>query len=179
MIKMKKAQSEIIGLGIIMVLITIGLLIFTVFYINDQPKSILNTFMVNEVPVLLNSAILDTNDVECGNIPIKTLIVKCAEGSTARCSNSKDYCDEAEYKIEYLLNETLGKWQMDYRFFAYTGSKFTENHVIDIIHSEDVIREDEAVCYTKGPRLMESKSGLLFYPLGGGRTLSLKLDLCY
>jgi len=180
----KKSQSEIVGLAVLMIIITIGLLIFAVFVINNKPKSLINSFMLNEIPSYLNTAMLETNIVSCGDIQLKTLLTKCGNDNIAICRSGRDYCEEAKFILTEVLNNTLGEWKMDYRFFAYVGPDFTikSKNIINPIYSTDVKKENTPLCKIKENgkfKVANSKSGIMFFPLNGGQTLTLKLDLCY
>ncbi|MGM5483640.1 MAG: hypothetical protein ACQER9_01840 [Nanobdellota archaeon] len=164
--KKGKSQSEIMGLLMVVVLISVGLLVFVSFSLkNINEKDIVNEYTHKQLPVLLNDAILETHtkDSECYGEKIQALMVKAGEGNNFRCNN-KYVRPFLKDKVSYLLNKTLDKWGIKYRYFVYTGNDPVNDNIIEIKNSD-----------CKG---MDIDTEIFFFKLESGGFLNIKLDLC-
>lgn len=115
---MAKAQTEIIGLVMILVLISLGML-FAVKYIFLSPaKEIKQEYTEKNIADNMLNAILDT-DVKCGNsyISIEDLLINCREGGSLYCGMDNS-CKFAENNINKIFEKTLEKWGNKYYFYA-------------------------------------------------------------
>jgi hypothetical protein len=116
-----RAQMEIMGLAIIVVIIILGLVIslslmrpgkLTDVSIDSQDS----TLASNMLNVMLKTTL------DC-DLELKNLIQDCAEGVRNKeyCSAAEtDPCAKSQEIIGYILNETLGKMKKDYAFEAGT-----------------------------------------------------------
>ncbi len=125
----KRGQMELIGLVVIVILITLGMLFMAQFALKSDPKkkifvrkglaySTMGALMKTEVQCTekLADGTTNTNMLAIG----EELIEDCAENkgypySTFYC-NDKHSCDFLTNKIGDLLSETLGKWNKHYEF---------------------------------------------------------------
>ncbi len=120
---MKKAQVEILGLMIIMVLISLGVL-FAVKYVFLAPKSdIKQEFSQKNIAENMLDVMLDT-DVQCNSnyISIQNLLIDCKSRGpigSINCAGSYS-CNFVERKINSIFQETLIKWGNDFYFKADT-----------------------------------------------------------
>jgi len=123
---MSKAQMEIMGLAIIIILLSLGVL-FAVKYIYLSPeKEIKQEFIQKNIAQTMLNAILDS-DIECNNnyISIRNLLIDCNKYYTGDLSNSGSItcngefsCEFVKKKISDILGRTLEVWKNDYYFEA-------------------------------------------------------------
>jgi len=129
----RKGQMEMIGLVVIVILITLGMLFMAKFALESEPKEkvfvrkgLVDSTMVTLMYVSVNC------EVPFGVMPYrrqptigKELIDDCAEyysfgSSTYECLSKSgatiNVCDFLNETIGDLLNQTLGKWKAHYKF---------------------------------------------------------------
>lgn len=106
----KKAQVEMIGLIVIVILVIIGLLIFTVYKINNPSRNLQKKYMNKEIATNMLIAMTNTNVEECHDITLASLITDCAR--TYHSITCYDYtsCEIANKTIYDILNKTLIDW---------------------------------------------------------------------
>jgi hypothetical protein len=115
---MRRAQSEIIGLLIIVIIISMVLL-FAVTMCKPQP-AIDSTN--KELASSMIGAILNTNSGCAKGVEIKELLIDCAKspdtGGTTElvCANGSRSCEFSEGEIGLILVRTLEVWQKSYEF---------------------------------------------------------------
>src|SRR3989344_4988966 len=117
---MKKAQTEMIGLVIIVILITLGMLFAAQFALNDAPEekiftrkglaySTMNTISVTKFE-------FDGNKLP-GSVLLKNCAGECLISTEADCQYSNlDSCISFESQVSALFAETLDKWGKNYEF---------------------------------------------------------------
>lgn len=120
----KQGQMEIMGLVIIIILVSIGML-FAVQFLLKNPAG-RETAAVKESTVAANflNTLLSTT-TECYNRNMKELLQDCAlTGGSTNCfgQNSCDYVSE---QIGFLLENTIVLWNKDY-YFAVSGAPDVE-----------------------------------------------------
>lgn len=124
----RRAQMELIGLVIIVILITLGMLFMAQFALKDDPKK--KIFVRKGLAYSTMGALMKTN-VDCpeevkGLTIGKELIEDCANyqdvcedefglPSSYQCGG-KSSCCFLRGEIDKLLVQTLGKWNKNYEF---------------------------------------------------------------
>lgn len=181
--KRKKGQSEIMGLAMIVVLITFGLLIFVAFSMRSESKNVATEFTFKQLPVLLNNAILETHvpEDECFGEKIQKLLIMSAEKSNIQCLTKQSTKEYSKEKITKILKDTLDQWNMEYIFTVYTGKDHkicqhdpsSSKCVFDITNSLEKDGTTKRYC-----RNMNINAETFFLGLSDGRILYIKLDLC-
>lgn len=115
----KRGQMEIMGLAIIVILISIGLL-FAVQWMLKAPSKKVETAKESVFAANYLSALLGTT-TECNKRTVRDLLQDCAltQGAT-KCAEQTS-CEYAHDIMGKIFNSTLEKWNYDYYFFV-TGS---------------------------------------------------------
>ena len=110
-----KAQLEMIGLIVIVIIVITGLLIFTVYKINNPRKNIQKRYMNKEIATNFLISITKTSVNECHNLSLAELITDCAKihGSII-CDNNNLSCEMANKTISNILNDTLIDWGISF-----------------------------------------------------------------
>jgi len=154
-----KAQMEIMGLAVIILLIGIGLL-FALQYGLKKPTTIQKTkesiLAANLLTTMLNT------HTECHKRLIKELLQDCVLGRPIDCPEKP--CDFAKEKIKFMLDNSLKKWNKRYDF-SIEGADATKSM------AQSSTQRGRACA---GER--ESKTHLL--TITPGFDISLKLDIC-
>jgi len=155
--KNKKSQAEIVGLVIIVLLITIGLLFFVKFVVLKEPSDTKNTFINSELANNMLDVLLRTT-TDCKESSVSDLFQDCATFKKIDC-DGLDSCEKVNETIEWILTGSLDKWSKQYEFRAY-------------IPDNDPI-SSYGKCATNADR--ESKT----YPIPTDwGTLFIKMDIC-
>jgi competence protein ComGC len=116
----KKAQSELLGFVIVVLIISVGLLFVVGFMVmNAKNASTRTAFTDKQLAVNLNKALLQTTS-ECDGKQVKDLIVDCADRKAILCQMPNGQrafsCEYLEYQIPKLLSLTLDEWGAVYEY---------------------------------------------------------------
>ncbi|MBW2963693.1 hypothetical protein KY306_02880 [Candidatus Woesearchaeota archaeon] len=122
----RKGQLEIMGLVVVVVLISLGMLFLLKFVVFKPVGEERATFTRSQLSTnTLNALLVTTTD--CRNdadLKISDLIQKCVEtGEECNNYNNMDSCDFLEEKIGEILNDTLVAWKKDYLFRVYLAEQ--------------------------------------------------------
>ena len=110
----KKAQLEIIGLIVIVIIVITALLIFTIYKITTPTKNIQKTYMNKELATNFLVSITKTNVRECYNLSLAELITDCARPIRSIVCDDKLSCEVAEETISSVLENTLIDWGISF-----------------------------------------------------------------
>jgi len=121
---MSRAQMEIFGLVIIVILVSLGLL-FAVVILTKQPVHQIQQLKESIQAANLLHTAMGTTISECNGRTIRELIQDCSVASVAgsqvvgaaKCSDGLDSCTKADLVMGILLDKTLGEWGRTYQFF--------------------------------------------------------------
>ena len=116
--KMKKAQTEVFGLAVVVILIFIGIYFLTVFYkptsgIDERIKyvdSVIAQNMLNSMLKLNTTCNLGMEDL------IKDCYLSKKEGNDPWNCDGKASCVYVEKTVSNILKNTLEKWNKAYNF---------------------------------------------------------------
>jgi len=110
----RRAQLEMIGLIVIVIIVITGLLIFTVYKITNPSKNIQKRYMNKGLATNMLIAITRTNVMECHNHSLADLIIDCAK--TYHSITCYDYtsCEVVNKTILGILNTTLVAWDISF-----------------------------------------------------------------
>jgi len=122
---MTRGQMEIMGLAIVVILITLGVL-FALTTLRDEAPGIKQQFEMANIASGFLKTFIKTN-VPCGNDIIRNVIKACVEGKPLRCDSpidgrSVDACVYVNETLWVVLNKTLDLRNSRY-FFTGTGPK--------------------------------------------------------
>ena len=114
--KTKKAQMEIMGLVIIVILVALGMLFAIKFFVFKEPSETKQKFTYEQQTSNMLSAMLKTNVCK-GKETVESLLIDCVEGETIICDDSQSSCEKANETIAIIFSDTLeGPWKQDYEF---------------------------------------------------------------
>lgn len=159
-----KSQIEIIGLLMIVVLATMGLLFALYFVISPAREQVITTQESILAANWLNTMLGTTT--ECNDRSVKELLQDCALGGQIQCIQSTDTtqgqnsCKFAQNTINTMLDKTFGSWNTKYNFFI-EGT----NYVTGIKFGNDCPGEREAKTHV--------------IPIASGLNIKITLQLCH
>ena len=120
----KKAQMEIMGLAIIVILVSLGLLFAVQFMLKAPPKQVQSAKESVLAANFLNTMLGTTTD--CNKRTVRELLQDCAlTGGITVCPDGVHSCEEARAIMTTLFDSTFKEWNMKYHF-AMTGSTTVE-----------------------------------------------------
>ena len=111
---MAKGQTEIMGLIVIVVLVTLGMFFMVSFQSQEKQPDIKTNYQDDQLASNFLLTFLKTNS-DCRNYNMEDLIQDCATDQVITC-RGLDSCQYINITSEYLLNETLETWGKRYRF---------------------------------------------------------------
>lgn len=160
----KKSQMELIGIAIVVVLVSLGMLYVVSFNLSSKQSKLKKTFTHTELASNTISAMLKTKAVQCGDVTITELLQDCVRGSSINC-NGTSSCDYANKTIGFILNKTLIKYKKAYNLtVSQTNISFLVKNC-----SEDLTY--------KGREWENRESSTFPIPLDPG-TILVRLDIC-
>jgi len=115
---MRKAQMEILGLAIVVVLLLVAVIFFVKFGI-QTPSQFRSGFISSELATNLINTFLKTSSDGCSQLSMVELLQDCAQSGGIRCDNGDDSCQYANSTAAYILGQTLSKWNYKYQLIAY------------------------------------------------------------
>lgn len=140
---MKKAQMEMMGLAIIVILIVLGLLFAVRFVIKKDTgeKPPTEEYRTSELAANFLNAMLETNAPECYDISFSALYQDCANdgksldplqfesAGSIQCAMDVDgvhndpSCKYIKDKTKFMLDKTLEEWGKKYIFVVATKTE--------------------------------------------------------
>jgi len=182
---MKRAQMEIMGLAIIVILISIGMLFAIRFVVLKEPTEYKQEFTRSNTASNILNTLLKTTTIDCYGLSFNALYQDCANNIEIECSYTeggnpvtKSSCDYVAEKTEYIISQTLEEWHQGYDFKAYTIDPATGSEELLSYDSNTEMQftsspTDEIVC--TGVKTHKR------YPIpinSAGQILYLTLDIC-
>ncbi|MCK4553172.1 hypothetical protein KAT80_03130 [Candidatus Pacearchaeota archaeon] len=148
----KKAQEEIMGFALIIVLVAIIGLIFLGFSLRNPQKEIVESY---EVESFIQAFLQYTTD--CGNyrenyLPIQKIISKCVDDET--CLDGRDSCDVLSSTLTEIIEES---WKVD-------GDRPIQGYKLEIVLEDGT----EVIPLISNGNSTKNSKGVLqpFMPLG-------------
>lgn len=116
--KNKKSQTEIMGLVIVVILITLALLFVLSFIVLRKPTTLKKQYTQSEIAANTLNALLETT-TPCNKQKVRELLQDCAANApgTIYCEGLYS-CAYVESIINEIFNKTLISWNMEFEFTA-------------------------------------------------------------
>ena len=117
----RRAQTEIFGLVIIVILLAIGLLFAVVILTKTPTREVQKVKESVQAANFLNT-MMGTTSIGCGKRSVRELLQDCALANkewvgAAICENGITTCELMRDMISTMLNQTLGEWGKKYQFY--------------------------------------------------------------
>lgn len=115
----RRAQMEILGLTIVIILIMLGVLFAVQFVLKKPAPDLRQSFIRTQLAAnMLNSMLGTTTD--CEGATVTELLQDCATTQTMYCLTpggfSGSSCEYAEFAMGKMFKETVTKWNFDFNF---------------------------------------------------------------
>ena len=152
-----KAQTEIIGLAIVVILLVIGMTFVIRFTLSKDPVNLKSEFYSSELASNWPNTFLNTKSENCNELSMTELLQDCGHGKSITCDGKKS-CDYVKDTAIEIFGKTLDVWKVEYEF--------------------KVFRIENDPLITVGNPCPGSKKSKTFpIPTSSG-PLSVKLDVC-
>ncbi|MBW2974307.1 hypothetical protein KY366_01185 [Candidatus Woesearchaeota archaeon] len=162
---MKKSQMEIMGLAIIVIIISVIILFTIRFIVLEEPSSYKEEYTQTELASNILSTLLRTTSANCSGLSLTELYQDCSNSPynpQVICTDGLNSCQCINHTTKHILNQTLGKWHIDYEFTAKTDS--------------------DSLVYAKGDVGCPGVKKHKVYPIptdtSGSKILFITLDIC-
>ena len=116
----KKAQMEILGLAIVVVLILVATIFVVRFLVIKSPTEYRKGFVSAELASNMLNTFLKTAAKDCSQLTMTELLQDCAQARSITCDNGQESCQYAESTAKQIFGNTFDKWNTAYEFLAYT-----------------------------------------------------------
>lgn len=167
--KNTRAQLEIMGLMIVVILLIVGVLFAIKFVVLKKPPETRQTFSRTQMASNLGLALMASTTENCRGTAVKDLLIDCAEwpeaGGTITCGDGRKSCEYVSSTIEYILAGTLDTWNQKYYLTAGT-EKALEGKIVYLHHPD-----------CPADRTLPGESESFFLPTNRG-LLTLKIFIC-
>lgn len=181
---MKKGQLEVLGLAMVVLLMSVGILFVLKFVVMAPKNEIRNSFTTKQIGQNFLAAMAATS-TNCNGATVSDLIedcgrsrheIVCVDGGVPKTS-----CVKAREVMFFLSDQTLGKWNVQYRISAiHPGTPTPDPYGWDYL--DDANSEDD----NSKPKLANvenSRSGqrqtkthpVSLYPEPGSAILKLEI----
>jgi len=118
--KSKHAQTEIIGLVVIVIIVSIAMLFYLSYATNQGESSTQDNtykeYIYNELSVSFVQTLLKTTIENCGDVSFEDLVYDCGTKHQIVCDNGLNSCDQASKTARSIINDTLDVWDFPYNF---------------------------------------------------------------
>ena len=115
----KRAQMEILGLAIVVVLVLVATVFIVRFLVLKSPTDYRKDFVSSELASNVINTLLKIAAKDCSQLTMTELLQDCSRGRGIVCDNGQDSCKFVESTAKDIFNETLEKWNYKYEFLAY------------------------------------------------------------
>ena len=155
---------EIMGLAIIVILVSVGILFAIRFVVLREPASYKQGYTQSELASNLLSSMLRITAKDCRSMSFTEVFQHCTRNPSTvdlMCKHpDRTTCQFIEHEVKDLFNQTLNAWSIRYEFIARTSSR-------------DLFRDGEEC-----PRGFKSKQYPIPVDPTGQNTLFVILNIC-
>lgn len=164
----RRAQMELMGLTIVVILIILGILFAIKFVILKKPPETKASFTRSQMTSNLGMAILQSTSSHCKGTDMTELMTDCAQwietGGLILCEDGNTSCAYVNHTIAKLLEDTLVQWKVKYYIAAGTSKNPKDLKVFEFSRLK---------CKDNQP----GNSELFFLPTDRG-VMTLKIFIC-
>jgi hypothetical protein len=181
--KTKKGQTEIFGLVIIVILVTMFFLFGVRQLLRAPEEDFKQSYTQKEVAQYFVSTFLSTTVAPCGNYQVRELILDCARNQNIYCEYGETSCSYLEILLDEYLNASLREWRKHYMLnisveggetLYYNDSRYYNDSYVRqftrTLSNGTVQFDDRLFC-------LERRQGRAFLPMNPGM-VEVTLDIC-
>ena len=167
------------GLAVVVILITLGMLFVVMFMFSSKDKETRKAFTETEIASNMLSALLRTTTKDCFETSVKELMQDCtlyidSPGSQLSCANGLSSCDYLKNTLFFFFNKTLIEWGN--RSFMFKIERISS---IDPSGSSELIFNASNIKYVNNQDICEISKERKQNPLQTEKYIMLvTLDIC-
>ena len=109
----KRGQVEIMGIALVVILITIGI-VFVAKYSAKEPKKTQEEFQRRELPKTIITSLVEVRST-CNNEKMSDVMQDCALAKQFSCDGFADSCVYLQTTLKTILDDMLGRFKYDYQ----------------------------------------------------------------
>lgn len=179
----KRAQTEIFGLVIIVILVTMFFLFGVQQLLKTPDDDFKQSYTQKEIAQYFVSTFLSTTVQPCGNYEMRELILDCAGNQNIYCEQGRTSCDYLDITLDKYLNVSLRTWGRHYVMnigvqngdtLYYNDSRYFDDSYTrrfsQVLPNGTETFDERRFC-------LERRQGRAFLPLSPGM-VEVTLDLC-
>lgn len=176
---MKKAQVEMIGIALVIVLLILGL----GFFLSRSlaPSDDLHGTYVRKQLSQNTLDVLIKTVTDCRGLDFVTLFEDCGNndfaGGSIQCAGHGS-CGYIHGKIDYILNQTLAVRKFPYVFVVYKGDDEYNDHLFKVETKASIAGINCTLRNIQLARVTVETPGIQPLPLYPAGTMNLKLYIC-
>ena len=163
---MKKAQTEILGLAVVVVLIIIATVLVAKFGFR-KTTDIRTDFVNSEEASNILNTFLKTSASQCSQLTMTELLQDCTQSNGLVCSNGQDSCSFVQSTATKILSGTLDAEKKKYEFIVCSNFNVKEIKCYDSTPMVKVGNECAG----------QKKLKIFPIPINSG-TIYTKLEIC-
>lgn len=168
---MKKAQTEILGLAIVVVLVIIATILVVKFGFSKS-TNVRNDFTSSQEASNILNTFLKTSASDCSQLTMTELLQDCAQGTGIVCGNGEDSCGYVKSAATAILSGTIGAEKKKYEFLACSNFNLKEIKCYD---PTPLVKIDNPPDIQPCPG--QKKLKIFPIPINSG-TIYVKLEIC-
>ena len=174
----RKAQMEVMGIAVVVILMLVGLALFVAFM--PEPSKLREEFTQSQLATNTAGSILKTTIPECRE-QIDDLLIDCASVlPTIICSNGKTSCEMVNQTLEIIFNKTLNTFGTAFYFEVNKGLDADGNSNIVLSSASPDI--ERGCVYVNSATLereqMDREQSTFPLPTTQGKDLNIVLQVC-
>lgn len=173
----KKGQVEIMGIALVVILITIGI-VYLAKYSTEPPKRTQEEFQRRELPKTIITSIVEVVST-CNNEKMADVIQDCGFGTSMTCMDANNQpfappssCNYLKTTLKQILDNMLGRFQYSYQLRLLRGEPGVEEDLLDDPTLPDDGVTSEGFAQNPCPAFETAAQPLLY-------DLTLELKVCY
>lgn len=168
---MKKAQIEMMGLVVVVILITVGLFFYLAFAINNEnTANVVDVYSSEEMANNFLIALQETYVPECSSsleeVTMKDLAIDCARYNRTGTGNYEctglNSCEKFYNLTEIILNDSLQPYGYNYNF-SYIIRVGSQSHKVINLSSETGCKKGRAAPGIQQVPLFRTVSGTAYF----------------
>lgn len=165
----KRGQSEIFGLMIVVLLVSLLLIMVLTFVVSNRGSEVQKTYTDKQLAINTVKAMISTNIPACRNVEFSEVIKDCFKYRELSCQGYADSCAFVAQESPLFLERTIGQWGVDYRYYVFLKGDEGPYESHDIRHSNT---PDGCA------RAIAIEPGEFYLPTGAGQIVFIRLDVC-
>ncbi len=169
--KGRKAQLEMIGIAIVVVLVVMGFLFIMAATIKEPSSAQAGFVRAHIAQDVLNT--MSISDADCYGLDMTELLKACAEGKNVKCGGP---CQIFNDSLKIIMESTLEEQRLPYRLRAYKFNPPNEpKDALGGIYME--YHGCNETSLTRGYYQIKERPGILVIPVKGGDA-KVMLEIC-